>query len=108
MTSVVNVPKRWVEKLVQRNEMLNFLIDHLHLISVDYSAAWCEKRKRTSAGFNSITVSHNGRPWNIKGGSRKRLIKAIHGVTSPNPTWCWRISARMWLLVCCPIAFPML
>ncbi len=56
--------------------LLDWLIDNIHLISVNYDAAFCEKQQKPSAAFRSIEVSQ-GRPWNIKGMSRKRLIKAL-------------------------------
>ena len=61
----------------EERTMLNWLIDHLHLIKVNTHAAYCNKRKRPSAAFQSLEVCHMGRHWNIRGGSRKRLIEAI-------------------------------
>ena len=69
--------------------MLDWLVDHLHLMRVNIDAGYCDKQQRPSAAFRSLEVLHGGRPWGIKGDHRARLIAAIRkemAATQPNPS----------------------
>jgi len=57
--------------------MLDWLLDNLHLITVNIYALYCDEQETPSAGFQSLHVVENGRPWNIKGNHRENLIEAI-------------------------------
>ena len=67
-------------RLTEENErlksMLDWLIDHLHLLEVNTDAAYCDEQRCPAASFRSLHVV-NGRPWCKKGESRTRLIAAI-------------------------------
>lgn len=63
--------------ITDNEDMLEWLIDHLHVIQVNTYAAYCDDQKCEAVAFKSIDVEPNPRPWKIKGDSRDRLKEAI-------------------------------
>lgn len=59
------------------SQMLDWMLDNLHLMTVNIYALYCDEQETPSAGFQSLHVVENGRPWNIKGNHRENLIAAI-------------------------------
>ena len=57
--------------------MLSWMLDNLHLMTVNIYALYCDDQETPSAGFQSLHIVENGRPWNIKGDHRENLIAAI-------------------------------
>ena len=59
------------------SQMLDWMLDNLHLMTVNIYALYCDEQETPSAGFQSLHVVGNGRPWNIKGNHKENLIAAI-------------------------------